>query len=257
MRSGVAAAVLTAAALTVSACGSGIPIEGDSPAAVSNVETAPPETPAPPAATGGAPPASTRELEDALFAAARTNDADAVREALIRGADLEARGEGDRTPLVAATKGNAVAAATALIEAGADVNAKDSMQDSAFLYAGAEGLNEILALTLAHGADVWSLNRFGGTALIPAAEHGHVETVRTLIRAGVPVNHVNDPGWTALHEAIVYGDGSARYVDVVGQLLDAGAEPSIRDAQDRTAIQNALQRGQHEVAALLRARGDR
>ncbi|RDI16483.1 ankyrin repeat protein [Rhodococcus sp. AG1013] len=62
-----------------------------------------------------------------------------------------------------------------------------------------------------------STNRFGGTALIPASEYGHVETVRTLIRAGVPVNHVNDPGWTALHEAIVYGDGSARYLDVVSR----------------------------------------
>ncbi|MGO4202811.1 ankyrin repeat domain-containing protein [Rhodococcus sp. TAF43] len=98
-----------------------------------------------------------------------------------------------------------------------------------------------------------STNRFGGTALIPASEYGHVETVRTLIRAGVPVNHVNDPGWTALHEAIVYGDGSARYLDVVSQLLDAGADPSIRDARGRTPLQNAQSRGQPDIVAVLTA----
>ncbi len=160
--------------------------------------------------------------------------------------DLERR-------LVAATKANEVAEAIALIEAGADVNAKDAIEDSAFLYAGAEGLNDILVATLEHGADVHSTNRFGGTALIPAAEHGHVETVRILIAAGVPVNHVNDPGWTALLEAVFYGDGSARYVDVVGQLLDAGADPSIRDARGRTALQHAQARGQHDIVVLLTA----
>lgn len=156
--------------------------------------------------------------------------------------------------LIAATKADNVEAATALILAGADVNAKDSIQDSAFLYAGAEGLNEILALTLSHGADVHSVNRFGGTALIPASEHAHVDTVRMLIAAGVPVNHINDPGWTALLEAVVYGDGSPRYLDVITQLLDAGADQEIRDARGRTALENAQNLGQADVVALLTSR---
>lgn len=173
----------------------------------------------------GVKPPSTPESERALFDAVDRNDPAAITAALASGANIEARGEGERTPLVEATKNDAVAAASTLILAGADVNAKDSMQDSAFLYSGAEGLNEILALTLAHGADVDSVNRYGGTALIPASEHAHVESVRMLIAAGgVPVNHVNDPGWTALLEAVVYGDGSARYIDVITQLLDAGGQ---------------------------------
>lgn len=234
--------LLAAVALTAAACGAG-----------DAIETPPTTTPSAIASDAAPTPTSTPELERQLFAAVRANDAAGVRDALARGADPEARGTGGRTPLVEATKANAVAAAAALIDAGADVNAKDAMQDSAFLYAGAEGLNEILVATLAHGADVNSTNRFGGTALIPASEHGHVETVRTLLRAGVPVNHVNDPGWTALLEAIVYGDGSARYVDVVTQLLDAGADRSIHDARGLTALQNAQNRGQHDIVALLTA----
>ncbi|MFI2533224.1 ankyrin repeat domain-containing protein, partial [Rhodococcus erythropolis] len=107
----------------------------------------------------GVKPPSTPESERALFDAVDRNDPAAITAALASGANIEARGEGERTPLVEATKNDAVAAASTLILAGADVNAKDSMQDSAFLYSGAEGLNEILALTLAHGADVDSVNR--------------------------------------------------------------------------------------------------
>jgi ankyrin repeat protein len=100
--------------------------------------------------------------------------------------------------------------------------------------------------------DLTIRNRFGGIAVIPAAERGHVEYVRRVVRTGIDVNHVNDPGWTALLEAVVYGDGSARYQEIVRILLAAGADPGIRDAQGRTALQHAESLGQREVAAILR-----
>ncbi|MGO4191375.1 ankyrin repeat domain-containing protein [Arthrobacter sp. YAF17] len=156
--------------------------------------------------------------------------------------------------LVRAAKANDVAAVTRLIQAGGNVDAKDAIQDSAFLYAGAEGFNEVLQLTLANGADVASTNRFGGTALIPASEHGHVDTVRILLAAGVPVNNVNNLGWTALQEAILLNDGGPRQQEVVRQLLDAGADPDIRDPQGRTALENAERLGFGAIAKLIRER---
>jgi uncharacterized protein len=157
--------------------------------------------------------------------------------------------------LVLAAKANDAALVARLIREGGNVNAKDSIQDSAFLYAGAEGFNEVLRLTLANDADVRSTNRFGGTALIPASEHGHVETVRILIAAGVPVNHVNKLGWTAMQEAILLNNGGPRQQDVVRQLLDAGADPNIRDPEGRTASENAERLGFAEIARLIRERG--
>lgn len=157
--------------------------------------------------------------------------------------------------LVQAAKANDAALVAQLIRDGGNVNAKDSIQDSAFLYAGAEGFNEVLRLTLANGADVRSTNRYGGTALIPASEHGHVETVRILIAAGVPVNHVNNLGWTAMQEAILLNNGGPKQQDVVRQLLDAGADPGIRDPQGRTALENAERLGFTEIARLIRGRG--
>ena len=157
--------------------------------------------------------------------------------------------------LIAAAKANNAPLIAESIGRGGSVNAKDSIQDSAFLYAGAEGLNEVLQLTLAAGADVASINRYGGTALIPASEHGHVETVKILIAAGVPVNHVNNLGWTAMQEAILLNNGGPRQQEVVRLLLEAGADPDIRDPEGRTALQNAERLGFAEIAATIRARG--
>ncbi len=112
----------------------------------------------------------------------------------------------------------------------------------------------MLRLTLAAGADVRNTNRFGGTALIPASEHGHVDTVKILIAAGVPVNHVNKLGWTALQEAMLLNNGGPRQQEVVRLLLEAGTDPSIRDPQGRTALENAERLGYGAIAKLIRER---
>lgn len=221
-----AALVLAAVGLLLSACQAGPPAPQAESAPASSVPQPTPEQP--PTAAPAPPPAPAlsageqAQLDQELIAAAKANNA----------------------PLVAA-----------LIRRGGNVNAKDAIQDSAFLYAGAEGFNEVLRLTLAAGADVSSTNRYGGTALIPASEHGHVETVQILIAAGVPVNHVNNLGWTAMQEAILLNNGGPHQLEVVRLLLDAGADPDIRDPEGRTAHQNAERLGFAEIAALIRSRG--
>ena len=62
--------------------------------------------------------------------------------------------------------------------------------------------------------------------MIPASERGHVGYVRRVVRTGIDVNHVNDLGWTAMLEAVILGDGSRPYQQIVRILLDAGADPA-------------------------------
>lgn len=253
--------------LALVGCAPATPAEPPVPAPATTTDVpAPSTTPAPSATASPTRERPERRMTRAqatrtLFEAAASGDVGAARRALRAKADLEARDDERRTPLVVATKARRTDVAVLLLESGADPDAKDALQDSAFLYAGAEGYDAILRATLRHGADVTSTNRFGGTALIPASEHGHTSTVQILVNAGVPLDHVNELGWTALLEAIVLGDGSADHVRVVGQLVGAGADVGIRDGQGRTPRALAAARGFDEIVALIddardvRARG--
>jgi ankyrin repeat protein len=95
-------------------------------------------------------------------------------------------------------------------------------------------------------------NRYNGSALIPACERGHVETVRLLANTkGYPIDHVNRLGWTALMEAIVLGDGSKKYQEIVQILKDAGSKMDIPDKDGVTPLQHAKNRGFDEIVKII------
>ncbi|MFB3058543.1 MAG: ankyrin repeat domain-containing protein, partial [Gammaproteobacteria bacterium] len=110
-------------------------------------------------------------------------------------------------------------------------------------------------MTLEHGADLTSVNRYGGTALIPAAHHGHVETVRELLKTKTDIDRVNYPGWTALLEAIILGDGSLTYIEIVQLLVDADADVNIADGDGVLPLDHSLERGYLEITEILRNAG--
>ncbi len=123
---------------------------------------------------------------------------------------------------------------------------------SAFLYAGASGQTELVKLYFVHGARFDLFNRYNGTALIPACERGHVETVRLLANTkDYPIDHVNRLGWTALMEAVVLGDGSKKYQEIVQILKDAGANLQIPDSNGVTALQHAKNKNFNEIVKIL------
>jgi ankyrin repeat protein len=162
-------------------------------------------------------------------------------------------GEG-RTALLLATRQDQVEIARLLIEAGADVNAKDTIQDTPFLFAGAEGRDAILRLILATGkANLRDTNRYGGVALIPAAHHGHPSTVRILLDTDIDIDHVNNLGWTALIEAVILSDGGPVHQEIVGLLVDAGADREIADRDGVTPLEHARRRGFKEMAERIAA----
>jgi ankyrin repeat protein len=187
----------------------------------------------------------------ALINAAALGDADAVARYLGIGVPVDGRDASGRTALLAAVQGNHIEAARILIQAGADVNAKDAISDSPYLLAGARGHLEILELTLAHGADLASTNRYGGTALIPACHYGHVEVVYRLLKTKINIDHINRLGWTALLEAVILGDGSPAYIEIVDALLAAGANREIADREGVSALAHAQRRGFTAIAERL------
>ncbi|MET0965121.1 MAG: ankyrin repeat domain-containing protein [Nakamurella sp.] len=186
-----------------------------------------------------------------LLAAAAAGDADGVAVALRAGAPIEARDTRGRTPLLLASAGDHLAAARLLVVLGADPDAQDDQQDSAWLVTGVTGSVPMLETLLPAHPDLTLRNRFGGVSVIPASERGHVDYVRRVVSTGIDVNHINDLGWTAMLEAVVYGDGSEPYQQIIGILLAAGADPAITDATGRTALDHARAMGFDGIAAQL------
>lgn len=110
------------------------------------------------------------------------------------------------------------------------------------------------------------LAAFGPTMLARAAGNGNTGAVRCLLQAGVPIDaaHPGDPyfgvwgGTTALHSAAWRAQP-----ECVRVLLDAGANPNVKDAHDRTPLQLAVKatvdsywkdrRTPESIAALLQA----
>lgn len=188
---------------------------------------------------------------DALHRATESGDVDGVVAALDAGADIDSRDSHGRTALLIAATEDYVDAARALVERGADVNALDDRHDTPWLVTGMTGSVAMAEVLLTAEPDLTIRNRYGGISVIPASERGHVDYVRRVVQTDIDVNHVNDLGWTALLEAVILGDGSEPYQQIVSILLDAGADRSIGDHDGVTPLQHAQSKGQAEVAATL------
>ncbi len=196
--------------------------------------------------------ASQQDADAQLLRAASAGDADDVAAALRAGADIEARDERRRTALLIAATEDHVDVARLLVDLGANPDALDDRHDTPWLVTGVTGSVAMLETLLPANPDLTIRNRYGGISVIPASERGHVAYVRRVVQTDIDVNHVNDLGWTALLEAVILGDGSEPYQQIVRILLDAGADPSIADNDGVTALQHAEQKGQDAVARILR-----
>ncbi len=175
-----------------------------------------------------------------------------VVETLLSSKNVNSTNEKKQNLLLIATYNNDYKMAELLIKHGANPNQQDDILNSAFLYAGASGYLELAKLFLKNGARFDVFNRYNGTALIPAAERGHTEMVKLLSNTpNFPVNHVNRLGWTALMEAVVLGNGSKKFVEIVQILLSANADKTIPDKGGVTALQHAKQRGFKEMVRVL------
>ena len=186
-----------------------------------------------------------------LLAGATEGDADRAAMALRSGADIETRDAQARTPLLLAATHDRLDVARLLVALGADPDALDDAHDTPWLVTGVTGSVAMADTLLAAAPDLTITNRYGGVSIIPASERGHVDYVRRVAGTAINVNHVNNLGWTALLEAVILGDGSDPYQQIVRILLDAGADPAIGDRGGLTALDHARTSGQHVIADIL------
>ncbi|XP_058789490.1 ankyrin repeat and SAM domain-containing protein 1A-like [Phymastichus coffea] len=137
----------------------------------------------------------------------------------------------------------------ASLRRGPGANVQDSSGYSALHHAALNGHKEVVKLLLQHEASTNIVDAKGSSPLHLAAWSGNSEIVRLILSQGPSVPNVNlttKDNETALHCAAQYG-----HTEVVGQLLEAGCDPSIRNNRGESALDLAAQYGRLETVELL------
>jgi ankyrin repeat protein len=189
------------------------------------------------------------------------------------------RNQHRRTPLHHAAAKNRLGMVQLLLELGADANASDATGATALTTASQERADPAVISALAAGGTKLDLltaintSRFDEAeamlqenparigpdgadtiALHLAVNKNNLPALRWLLAHGIAVNAKRmmwDCNHTALHMTVENGA-----MDIARQLLDAGADPNIRDDKfDATALGWAEYFGRPDFAELIRARG--
>ena len=130
-----------------------------------------------------------------------------------------------------------------LLQLGADVNARDEGGRTAAHNACFKDQASTLALLLGAGASIDARMETVETPLMEAADRGATDCLRLLLARGGAALELdaqrNDDGETALHRAAWYARPKA-----VQMLLAAGADPTLRNHQDKTPLDVARERQQ-------------
>ncbi len=187
-----------------------------------------------------------------LYDAAQRGDVTAVATLLGRGADPNETGDDDgTTALIAAAFLGHVDVVRLLVERGAEIDRPNAHGSRALGAAARNAKGRVIAHLLKAGASLTAEAESGATAFMDAAI-GPPHVVRVFLEHGVDVNAVSSKGYTALHCAArndLYGP------EVIRLLLDAGADPSRRDARGRTPRDLAAELGRTRNVEVLDAAG--
>ncbi|TDH71807.1 hypothetical protein CCR75_003537 [Bremia lactucae] len=170
------------------------------------------------------------------------------------------------------------------INTGADLSAKNSLGQSPVYIAAMNGFHLILTLLLERGANANEVALDGTSPLHVACENNHNQAVKTLLRYKARVDVVANDGFTPLHHAAKQGHTEivaillssrakfdlpirnssttalllasvAGHSYVVEQLLDAGADPQVEDAEGNTPLHFTSRDGNYRATYLLLTAG--
>jgi len=194
-----------------------------------------------------APPAAAQAAQPAFFAAiARDDDAD-VRVFLLRGATTAAVDRNGTPALVLATAERAFKVVrTFLAIPGTDPDATNRAGENALMYAALHGSLETVQLLLNKGAQV---NRPGWTPLHYATTGGSVPIVRLLLEEHAFIDAESPNRSTPLMMAVRQGHEA-----LVRELIEAGADPTMRNDAGLTAADYAQRGGNLPLAQWIRAK---
>ena len=183
---------------------------------------------------------------DDFFAAIKRDDAPVVTALLRRGFDPNTPSPDGQHGLYLALREPSVQVARVLIDwPQTQVEARNRADESALMMAALKGQTDLARRLIARGADV---NKTGWSPLHYAATGGHQAMISLLLDAHAYLDADSPNGTTPLMMAAQYGSIAA-----VRQLLEAGADASLRNQLGLTAQDFALRAERRDAAELIAA----
>lgn len=188
---------------------------------------------------------------DDFFSAIKKDDANAVVTLLNRGFDANTLDPAGAPGLILAIREQSLKVAAVLINwPKTNVELRTPQDESPLMLASLKGLTQLCKQLISKDADV---NKPGWTPLHYAATNAHLEIMSVLLENHAYIDAASPNGTTPLMMAAQYGTPSA-----VKLLLEAGADPLLKNVQNLTAIDFAQRASQQEsaeiIAAFVRAR---
>ncbi len=181
-----------------------------------------------------------------FFMAVKRDDAVAVENLLRRGFDPNTPNSDGQFGLYLALREPSLRVARLLIDwPQTRVETRNRADESALMMAALKGHTDLARRLIARGADV---NKTGWTPLHYAATGGHQTLIAMLLDAHAYIDAESPNGTTPLMMASQYGSAAA-----VRQLLEAGADASLKNQLGLSAQDFALRSGRQEVFEMIAA----
>jgi uncharacterized protein len=183
---------------------------------------------------------------DDFFIAIKRDNAGAAQELLRRGFDPDTRDSRGLPGLYLALREESLKVAAVLIDwPKTNVEIRTPKDESPLMMAALKGHLDLVRKLIARDADV---NKPGWTALHYAATGAHLDIMALLLDDNAYIDAESPNGTTPLMMAAQYGNAQA-----VQLLLDAGADPSLKNQLGLTAIDFANRADREDSAELIAA----
>jgi uncharacterized protein len=177
---------------------------------------------------------------------ARVGDIEKIDEQIRLGADVNARGENDNTPLLCMLDSQNEAGFKRLLEHGADPNISmtiDSGVSVMYMLVTHIESTSMLRLALQYGGNPNLVKGLGGKLpiVLSAISSGRDDAVYELIQAGLDVNSTSI-GNGFRHTPLLYFASSSNRYKIALMLLKAGADPTLEAAAGNTILNTTIKK---------------
>jgi len=179
-----------------------------------------------------------------FFTAVKRDDPQEIAALLSRGFDPDTRDPQGNTGLFLALRDGSLKAAKALVDwPKTNVETRTAQDESPLMMAALKGQTELVRKLIERNADV---NKTGWTPLHYAATNGHLAIIELLLENHAYIDAESPNGTTPLMMAAHYGTPAA-----VKLLLDAGADPSLKNQLGLSAADFAMRANRQDAADLI------